>query len=160
MNHILDLFNATSNGEDFVKLNEYLSFEDRNQFNLDYFKQFLATNRHIKDFGKDTVGFIYRHPKITGFNSKNISCEDLCFNSDSEIMKEMGINEEPTGEEWDKYYEFSTAARSDILDTVSDYAVLIEKNGNERIFVMLNSWYDPIFTKSFLLDQYWDIVIY
>ena len=76
------------------------------------------------------------------------------LNSDSEIMKEMRINEESTEEEWDKYYQVSTAARSDILDTVSDYAVLIEKNRNERIFVMLNSWYDPIFTKSFLLGQY------
>lgn len=153
MNHILDLFNATSNGEDFVKLNEYLGFEDRHQFNLDEFKQLLDANRHIKDFGKDTVGFICQHPQITGFNSENVGCKDLCDNSDSEIMEEMGINEESTEEEWDEYYEASTTARSDILDTVADYAVLIEKNENERIFVMLNSWHDPLFTKAFPLDQ-------
>ena len=55
--------------------------------------------------------------------------------------------------ERDKYYEASTAARSDILDTVAEYAVLIEKNEKERIFVMLNSWHDPLFTKAYPLDQ-------
>ena len=153
MKHILDLFKANPNGEDLVKLNEYLYWNDRKQFDLEEFKKFLNDNKDAVNFGEDTVGFIYQHPQITGFNAENVRCKHLCDNSDSEIMEEMGIDDESSEEEWDKYYEASTAARSDILDTVAEYAVLIEKNEKERIFVMLNSWHDPLFTKAYPLDQ-------
>lgn len=153
MNHILDLYNANPNGEDLKKLNEYLEWNDRQPFILEEFKKLIETNKDVKDFGSDTVGFIYDHPQITGFNAENVGCKHLCDNSDSEIMEEMGINDESTEEEWENYYEATTTARSEILDTVADYAVLIEKNEKERIFVMLNSWHDPLFTKAYPLDR-------
>lgn len=153
MDNILDLFNANSNGEDLSKLNEYLEWNGRQPFNLNEFKKLLNANKDVKEFGEDTVGFIYQHPQLTGFNSENVRCKHLCDNSDSAIMEEMGINEESTESEWDAYYEETTTARSNILDTVAEYAVLIEKNDKERIFVMLNSWHDPLFTKVYPLDE-------
>lgn len=153
MENILDLFNANSNGEDLNKLNEYLEWNGRQSFNLEEFKELLKANKDIKDFGDDTVGFIYQHPQLIGFNAENVRCKHLCDNSDSAIMEEMGIGEESTESDWEAYYEETTTARSNILDTVAEYAVLIEKNDKERIFVMLNSWHDPLFTKVYPLDE-------
>jgi len=153
MNHILDLFNANSNGKDLIKLNEYLEWNDRKTFDLEEFKKLMNDNKAVKEFGRDTVGFIYQHPQITGFDAENIGCKQLCDNSDSKIMEEMNIDEDSSAEEWEEYYEASTSARSDILDTIAEYAVLVEKNDKERIFVMLNSWHDPLFTKAYPLDK-------
>lgn len=153
MNHILDLFNANPNGEDLVKLNEYLGWNDRKQFDLEGFKKLLHDNKNVKEFGNDTVGFVYDHPQITGFDSENIGCKQLCDNSDSQILEEMNLDDDSSAEEWEEYYEATTTARSDILDKTAEYAVLVEKNDKERIFVMLNSWHDPIFTKAYPLDQ-------